>query len=297
LAQVGAKIITEALNNMDAYQQLLHLVIEEQIVIAKNEYIIREIENPSEELQLLAIKHNYNSLKYIKNPTFKVIKFAIGYISNIYDYKELVNSLSEEQIIELITDHPFVFNVVKNPTEAMQLKVADRKEFGSKLSSKESQKVFANKYPNDYNIPYFPQEAIEIALAKNGSLINYSSVSKTEHNALIALNTYGPAIKFIKNPTEEQKKLAVSLAPEIISTLENPSEELQELAIGKSLRLLDCSKINEKIKSNVIRKNLNNDNFKEISFNSRTKYQYQIIKILPHIIDKISLFIRSNKKD
>ena len=65
-------------------------------LIMKYPFIIRNIDNPTEEMKLLAVKRNGNAIRYIDNPT-------------------------EEMKVEAIKKDCATIQCIKNPTEEMKL--------------------------------------------------------------------------------------------------------------------------------------------------------------------------------
>lgn len=64
-----------------------------------NPELIQLIDNPSEELQLIAVNADANALKYIKEPTDKVIKLANEKMQN----KDPMNDMVKNAVIASAT--------------------------------------------------------------------------------------------------------------------------------------------------------------------------------------------------
>ena len=76
--------------------------------------IYKKLKNPSEEIQIIAVKKNYRVLKYIKNPSTEVQKVAIKTNSKAI---ELIENLSEEIQLSLIKKDFRLLSKIKNPTK------------------------------------------------------------------------------------------------------------------------------------------------------------------------------------
>lgn len=90
------KIVNKEINISD------NLLLPEKEMIDDDPFLIANIDNPSEELQLYALNRNFSVFKYIKNPTEKVIEKALELYSNNLVY---VQNPTSEQISFAIKDN------------------------------------------------------------------------------------------------------------------------------------------------------------------------------------------------
>jgi hypothetical protein len=90
------KIVNKEINISD------NLLLPEKEMIDDDPFLIANIDNPSEELQLYALNRNFSVFKYIKNPTEKVIEKALELDSNNLVY---VQNPTSEQISIAIKDN------------------------------------------------------------------------------------------------------------------------------------------------------------------------------------------------
>ena len=79
----------------------------------QNPYKIKELANPSEELQLIAIRKNPEVIQYIKHPTTKV---QLEVIRTSQDRK-----LIEKVEMDMVKANPEIIAILPNPSEAIQL--------------------------------------------------------------------------------------------------------------------------------------------------------------------------------
>ena len=87
-------------------------------LIMKYPFIIRNIDNPTEEMKLLAVKQNGNTIQHIQNPTdemkwlaIKSNGFAIQYIDNP----------TEEMKLLAVKNNGYAIKYIDNPTEEMKI--------------------------------------------------------------------------------------------------------------------------------------------------------------------------------
>lgn len=86
--------------------------------IQKYPHLIEKIENPTEDIQLIAVKENGLTLQYIKNPSYKVQLEAVK--NNGYAIKYVINPSIELQLVA-INDISDSIQYIKNPSLEAQL--------------------------------------------------------------------------------------------------------------------------------------------------------------------------------
>lgn len=110
------------MNKLQIYEDFLNIVDEstQKALIKEDPYEIRYIKNPSEEVQLIAVKGYGQAIEDIKDPSeivqleaVKKYSFAINYIKNP---SELVQ-------LESIKEDIYLIEYIKNPSELVQLEV------------------------------------------------------------------------------------------------------------------------------------------------------------------------------
>src|SRR5690606_26011603 len=78
-----------------------------------------------------------------------------------------------------------------------------------------------------------PSEKLQIeAITQNPVLITYSSTAWGDTARTMAFDANHDNFKYLKNPTDEQCKKALTYKPEQIVYIENPAEEYQIFAIA-----------------------------------------------------------------
>jgi hypothetical protein len=158
--------------------------------------LIKYSENPSEDLQLAAVKSNhndfYNVLKYIKNPTYKTKLLSvkkkgssIKYIKEDEQTDELkllavkqyganieyIKNPTEEMKFEAIKSCKYAINYIKDPTEEMKLLSIENDPFSVSCIENVSDDLVIksiDKYYNDhYNISEFISDISKLVLTHN----------------------------------------------------------------------------------------------------------------------------------
>jgi hypothetical protein len=97
--------------------------------IKYNVYLIKDIKNPSEEMQLIAVRKYGDTIKYMKNPSEKVqleaikeYSFSIMFIGNPSENAQIetVNSISLKGYIKDSDNNNFINTYIKSP-KALEL--------------------------------------------------------------------------------------------------------------------------------------------------------------------------------
>lgn len=86
--------------------------------IYHNPDLIKDIENPSEELQMMAVLSRPASVQFIKNPTKKVIKTIISKVgAHYFGYMKRIGvKIPDETATELFQDFPEMIGYISHPT-------------------------------------------------------------------------------------------------------------------------------------------------------------------------------------
>jgi hypothetical protein len=170
---------------------------------------IRFIENPSEEIQLAAIKENGLAIRYIQNPSEEVQLVAVKKYGTTIQY---IQNPSEEVQLAAVKQDGYAIQFIENPSEKVQL--AAVKNYGRAIRFIEN-----------------PSEEIQLAAIKeNGLAIRYIQ-NPSEEVQLVAVKKYGTTIQYIQNPSEEVQLAAVKQDARVIRFIKNPSEKVQLAAV------------------------------------------------------------------
>lgn len=189
--------------------------------IEMNPFLIKDIENPSKRLQLVAVKKYGNSIKYIKNPSEEV---QIAALKNDNDSIQYIENPSEEvQMIYCKKLHPFSKVALQEPCKKAQIEII--KKVSNLFKYQRSQWYSDGQIPIDFLLCYKLKETpLEIVLlaVKHQSVFKSSKIESMSEKfimnyidieevqiALVRRNYHH--ITKIKNPSKKVK-LAYSLS-------------------------------------------------------------------------------------
>jgi hypothetical protein len=169
--------------------------------------ILQHIENPSEELQLIAVSQDSfkkfnmtrheradfeNAIRWIKNPSEKVQLAAVTVSGNAIQF-------------------------IKNPSEKVQLAAVEQFNGALRFIEKPSEKV--------------QLAAVEKSHPVYGDLpIKYIS-NPSEKIQLVSIGKFDASIKFIQNPTEKAQLAAVEKDGSNLRYIKNPSPKVIAAAL------------------------------------------------------------------
>lgn len=88
-----------------------------------NPLVIEYIENPSEEISIMAVKILWNSLRYIKEPTYNVLKEAVK--AKGWAIQFIGNKTEELCLLAVSKDYDSI-KYIENPSEEVQLTAVKR---------------------------------------------------------------------------------------------------------------------------------------------------------------------------
>ena len=196
--------------------------------------LLQLIENPSEEIQKLAVQQDGYAIKYIKNPSEEVQKTAVNQESYAIQY---IKNPSEEIQKLAVQKNGYVIEYIKNPSEEIQKLAVQYNGYAIvyiKNPTKEVQKLAVQQNGAVIQTIKNPSyELQKLAVQKNSAAIQYIENPSYELQKLaVQQDEYN--IKFIKNPSYELQKLAVQQNGAVIRYIENPSYELQKLAVQEN---------------------------------------------------------------
>ena len=201
------KIVNKEINMSD------NLLLPEKEMIDDDPFLIANIDNPSEELQLYALNRNFSVFKYIKNPTEKVIEKALELDSNNLVY---VQNPTSEQISIAIKDNydlavdiapkltkDQIFNIIKDDDTYFPLfynkvpEIFDLQFFKKCLNQ-------INSFSYDLSEQIFPLEYFELIIDKlfdkdinNNFSYMVKFVEKNIDNNNIDINNLSDKLRYI----------------------------------------------------------------------------------------------------
>ena len=177
-------------------------------LIGKTTCGIMFVDNPSEEMQLEAVKQNWYAIVYIKNP-------------------------SEAVQLEAVKKHGSVIQYIKNPSEAVQLIAVKKNGHGIKYITNPSeavQLIAVGQFSDTIKYITNPSEAVQLAAVKeNGYSIRYIK-NPSEQVQMKAVEYIADVIKYIKNPSEAVQLAAVKANKKALNYIENPTPDVIKVA-------------------------------------------------------------------
>ncbi|MGL5148991.1 MAG: hypothetical protein ACRC7N_00255 [Clostridium sp.] len=233
--------------------------------LRENPFGIENIENPSNEMKLIAVKSNGLAIRYIKGELGEDIKRE-AIISNPLCV-EYINDLSEDLLVLAVKNLWNSLKLIKNPSNRV-------------IEEAVKTKGWALQFVNE---PW--EELCVTAVKRDYDAIKYIS-NPSERVQLEAINTHWGAIKFIKNPTLASKIAAIKGDEESINYIAN--YDLDELKIFMKENLRVVKYIYESIDVELVVEVLM-EKFKD----ENTEYEYirEFINLEILEMDKIN-FIR-----
>jgi hypothetical protein len=179
-----------------------------RVLIEYNPHLILLVPNPPEWLVIDAIKEKWTLIKNMDNPSEAVQLAAISQFGHAITY---IRHPSEEMKIAAVKQNSWNIRHIKNPSEEVQLaavsKVGDAIEYISDPS--DDVKLAAVKQ-NGWNIRHIknPSEEMQLAAVTNNGMNIQGIKHPSEAAQLAAVRNFGPSIEYIKNPTPRVNALA-----------------------------------------------------------------------------------------
>ena len=225
---------------------------EEQIkIVSFDPYKIEHIKNPSEKVQLAAIKKSPNVVGIIKNLTDKMAQVAVSIDAGAIVY---LDNPSRKLMEIAVKKNPIVIRHLNDPPiDLVQYAIGLNPGIITRMD----------------NIHELPEEIILTAIENDDGvygvfqyLHSYGGISITRKMAMAAVENNGYAIQYIDpemqdeeiqraavksrvaaigycdNPSPELMKYAVKKDSRAITTFKNPSKELQMIAVKDYARLV-----------------------------------------------------------
>jgi hypothetical protein len=185
----------------------------------------KRINNLSYDAKKYILERSPKYFRCMKNKTFELFKIATitGYKCNVkYAPKKIKNHPEyEDWVCNLLRSGKCRYQYVTNPTIKMKIAALSN---GSHYMHSEVRLDFDN----------LSEELIIEALKQNGLLLKYVK-NPTDEMKKIALKQNGFALLSIDDPTDEMKKIAITTSPDAIKLIKNPSDELKLLAVKNGI--------------------------------------------------------------
>lgn len=258
---------------------------------------VRHIKNPSEKVQLAAVRNPSflaNGIDGIKNPSEKIQLEAINYVDNV---KELLRGIKNPTVKVIITaikkGGNNVLTYVKNPSKEVLEFLLEEDPSSLKYFkniSEDFQFKMIKQSPDNLRYIVYPTEKIKLlAIEQNPELIKYE-VYPNEKIQLTALKKDPKLINYINNPTLKAKiigygKIETSLVhPKFVSS----NKYLKLNVKGKELKITNLSNKFIKIKSIAEYFGKNVNNLSPVNIPPNTVITLDLFDNRKHIVSSIN---------
>lgn len=181
----------------------------------------------TEEEQLLRVGQNIEAIRFIENPSEEAQLAAVEQDGLLIEY---IENPSEVVKIAAVTQDGSAIKYIENPSEAVQM-AAVSKEGGMLYFIFNPDSLRYSDKKDEVQIDYL-SEAVQLSAVQNdtfGDAIKYIE-NPSEEVQLAAVHKNANAIKYIKNPSEEVQLVAVTQDGWVIQHIENPSDRVKVLA-------------------------------------------------------------------
>ena len=229
----GARVSKDFTYEMNYFSE------EEQLkFITKRGKRIIYVDNPTPEMQLIAIKKYPETVRWFKNPPLVVQKLALIYGGDYipYDYyADKTNNMTIDEIqMEAIKNSGHSFEFMNNPSELVCRMAVSKYPSAIKYiknPSEELKELALNKDPEKIHLIKDPSEKLQmLAVSKRPDTI-MSIQNPTPKVQIYAVSKNPNNIEYIKNPLPEVRLLAVKQNGSTLNKLDNQTEEEQLAAI------------------------------------------------------------------
>ncbi|CUO41543.1 hypothetical protein [Clostridium disporicum] len=204
---------------------------------------IRNIDNPTEDEQIEAVKRNGMVIKFINNPSNVVKREAILNNPLCIEY---IEDLPEELAILAVQLLWNSIKYVKNLTNNIMREAVKSKGWAIQF------------------IENPPEEIKLLAVEKDFDAIKYIK-NPSEEVQIRAIETYWGAIRFIDNPTLEARRCAIKIDEESINYIMNYDFDDLKIFIGDNINIvkyvydsIDIDTILEIIKEKICKDDIDN---------------------------------------
>lgn len=206
--------------------------------IKADPYYIKHITNPSEKVQIAAVKRNSGTIEFIKNPSEAVQLAAVE--NDGYAAGSIKNPTEKAQLAAVKND-PAAIAVIDKPCKAAiltsMLTIIKNGNFGY---YEDLYNIFKMRHPE-----WAEWAVIDKALNFTGKELDESNENisvilntASEEKQIEVVTRYGGAIQYIKNPSEAVQMAAVQEDGLSIHYIENPSKAVQLAALEEDGRAI-----------------------------------------------------------
>lgn len=206
---------------------------------------LARISNPSEQVQITAVKTHQKALRVLLDrgitPSRWVMTWAIRR-NLVVTVMLLVNhgiKIPDAVQVDIVSMNPKMLEFLPDPAPAaVETAILEQPELIQFVTD--------------------PSEHVqELAVSCDGDSIQYiidKGIEPSDRVKMTAIKNYGRAIRWIKNPSFEQKKMAVMRSWYALEDIPNAGPELELLAVGRNWRAIKyINNPSEKVQLRAIR--------------------------------------------
>jgi hypothetical protein len=230
-----------------------------KMAIEKNPALISFIENPSEELQLIAVNGDYLSILRLKNPTEKVIETAV--FKNVEAVRFIKNLTLELQEKMITKDKNNAFAIGKDRIDQnIALKLAQEDIKFVSLLQNPSQELLEKAVISDENftketllsLGELPED-LQLAIINKDKMLFRFIKNPTDKVILEAVKAYNKNFQYVKKDRQFEEVQLLVAKDYFIKDMYNPSKNVRlELAkYGNFLKYFGNDATNEEILINL----------------------------------------------
>lgn len=202
--------------------------------VRQNPDLVSVLDNPTEEVQLAAVRQKADCLLQLREPTEKVCLAAIAENPEMIRY---IHEPTEKMQLLVVRRNPEMITLLENPCERAQL-LAVMADSGLITAigspSANTQLSVVRKDPHlirEISVPDWKAQLY--AVGQDPELIRFIS-EPAEKVQQSVLNGDASLIRLVRTPTEKAQMLAVGRNSSLIGHIKNPTEKVQLMAVHDS---------------------------------------------------------------
>lgn len=209
-------------------------------ILSKHGSYLRMVNNPTEEMCIVAVKSSYDAITYIKNPSDKIKLIAVQSSSFALQH---IESPTEEICLTALSSGGQALEYIKNPTEEMCWSAIRKCGWAIKYINNPTREMCIEAIKiSPRSIKYVPQteEFCWLSLTTNPGALIYIT-NPTDDMVIYAVGEDHRLIQDKENISHTLKLATISRNPSVINFINNPTNEM----------IIEAAKHNALIKRNL----------------------------------------------
>ena len=221
---------------------------------------LRYIDNPSDKVIMAALKYDASAIRFVDHQTEKQQMMAIktSVWRNGYNVIDLLKNPSDRVLSLLLVYDPYAIKYIKDPSEKLQLMAVRGDGHVIEYIKDPSEKVQLAAIDHDdelIEVIANPTDKVLVAALRHhpGFIEHIDNPTEIMQMTVVKRDAY--MISFIDNPTLKVQLYAVKQDASVISEIEDPPEEVQLAAVKKNAyAIIDIDNPTEKVQLIAVRK-------------------------------------------